>query len=474
MVALSSDHSLPKPDDFNAFAPMTDPHTPSHPPLAADDPRISEWLDGRLAPADAAGVEKAVQRSPELVALVADLRMIRGALREMPTDSVPVGLSDSIMAAIASARPTSSLPLPEGEGMRAVALAGETSGSTAHQRRMPWMAMVGALAAGILATVVINLPREDGREVAIAPAPRMEADTKKGREGETTFSSRGENRGLAAAKGKAGEELAALKDESSIDTALGVEREPGAGQFADARRGGGGFDAERDADELKTLDAPAESLAKSYDMAKPGDESIGRGRQYRMKESEGIPPQAAGAPPSPAAPLLADIEEPRFVAPAPAEPSFVPPVPATEAPARDLAGASVGKRSRAGVDALRQENGLAERAEQPSLRRAAALPAGVVVITVGRPSERRALDHLVAASGLEVTREPDRLELIGDQLAIDAFLITLEEAGLVPRGAAPRKKKADKQGGRELRSLALRIVDRNAKQGAAAESERKP
>jgi len=68
---------------------MSDPRQPAVPPLDALDPRISEWLDGRLPAAEAAAVERAVGESPELMAVVADLQKIRAGLKSLPSPALP-------------------------------------------------------------------------------------------------------------------------------------------------------------------------------------------------------------------------------------------------------------------------------------------------------------------------------------------------------------------------------------------------
>jgi hypothetical protein len=148
---------------------MAELNPAANPPLGADDPRISEWLDGRLAPSEAAEVERAVAASPELTLLVEDLRTIQKAMRTTNGDAPPVDLGDRIMAAIAS----SSGGIP-----RVAAAMGKAAPtpSTGTGRRLPWLGLLGALAAGVLVTVVINLPNDNGREVALAPAPHKDRE----------------------------------------------------------------------------------------------------------------------------------------------------------------------------------------------------------------------------------------------------------------------------------------------------------
>jgi anti-sigma factor RsiW len=77
-----------------------DPH--ARPPLAADDPRISEWIDGRLSAAEAADLERAVRESPALTRLVADLRALKEAARLVPVVTPPEGFADRVLGAVVS------------------------------------------------------------------------------------------------------------------------------------------------------------------------------------------------------------------------------------------------------------------------------------------------------------------------------------------------------------------------------------
>lgn len=165
----------------------THPRNPT--PLEPDDPRISEWIDGRLPAAEAVAIERAVRESPQLATLVADLRAIKEAARTVSAGTAPAGFTERVMARLAE-------PLTAGEAdsdrvvdheweaieaeriaaeraEAAADLAGKTREPT--RRPWPWMALVGALAAGLLVTVVLNLPGDGSREVALAPAPEPRA-----------------------------------------------------------------------------------------------------------------------------------------------------------------------------------------------------------------------------------------------------------------------------------------------------------
>lgn len=168
---------------------MTTPRDPrARPPLAADDPRLSEWIDGRLSPAEAADVEQAVRSSPMLAGFVADLRAIKEAARQVPAASPPEGFVDRVMDAVVSgdtAAPATAADravVQEWQAIETERIAEERAEAAADQvdaaehgigpggssarRAWPWLTIAAALAAGLLVTVVLNLPREGPREIA--------------------------------------------------------------------------------------------------------------------------------------------------------------------------------------------------------------------------------------------------------------------------------------------------------------------
>jgi len=83
--------------------------------------------------------------------------------------------------------------------------------------------------------------------------------------------------------------------------------------------------------------------------------------------------------------------------------------------------------------------------------------AGVLAIQVRTAASRQALDRLVAASGLEVNRDGQRLELIGTVGAIDIFLGELERAGMMT--ASRRRGAREALPNDERARLVLRIVE---------------
>jgi hypothetical protein len=174
-----------------------DPH--ARPPLAADDPRISEWIDGRLSAAEAADVERAVRESPALTRLVADLRALKEAARLVPVVTPPEGFADRVLGAVVSgggAAPRAAdaesdrVVEREWRQIEAERIAEERAeadvaqtvtpprgpvGGADSRRAWPWLAVGAALAAGLLATVVLNRPDDTPREIAqLAAQPERE------------------------------------------------------------------------------------------------------------------------------------------------------------------------------------------------------------------------------------------------------------------------------------------------------------
>ncbi len=442
-----------------SLIPMSDQRTPADLPLDADDPRISEWLDGRLPPAEAAAIERAVQASPELVALVDDLRMIRGAMQAVVADEPPTDFGDRVMAALALSSDTQQAITPG-------ALPREAA--SGRSRRLPWMALAGALAAGLLVTVVVNFPEERGREVALAP-PQKDA-------------------GPAINRKDAQEKLRALAEREAGGVAPKGEAAPGDYAATEALAPRAEFRARKtDRDNnLKDLesrladaDAPGNRLANDN----PSSDPTATGRQLDSvgslagasaaalpKEQELAEGSGGGAPSQVAA--ARGAARGGFSPPPPSTPAPAAPAPAVEELAK-------GKKSIADEAADETAATADDKSVEPSRRaesrqsakRAQAVPAAVLVIVVGSPSERRALDHLVAASGLEVTPTSNHLELVGSPAAIDTFFGELEDAGLVSAASLAGRRK---QGAKESQtSVVLRIVERKTKAPPTA-GENKP
>jgi hypothetical protein len=153
---------------------------PTAPSLAADDPRISEWIDGRLPAAEAAEIARAVAAAPELSRLVAELRGIKKSLASLPASPPPATFVGAVMAALDATAVGGAEDADVEEEWRKIererleeeiAEAREDAAAPVDEpmrHRWPWLALAGALAAGVLAAFVINRPLPGEREVALA------------------------------------------------------------------------------------------------------------------------------------------------------------------------------------------------------------------------------------------------------------------------------------------------------------------
>jgi hypothetical protein len=163
-----------------------------NPPLSADDPRISEWLDGRLPEAEAAQIARLVAASPELTRMVADLRRQKAALAALPASPPPARFVADVLAALDAAGDMADDDAEvEGEWRRIererleeeIAEARDDAAEPVDEpmrHRWPWLALAGALAAGVLAAVVINRPGGMAdREVALVAREQREQDKAK-------------------------------------------------------------------------------------------------------------------------------------------------------------------------------------------------------------------------------------------------------------------------------------------------------
>lgn len=128
------------------------------PTLAADDPRIGEWIAGRLDATEAAAVAAAVAASADLTRVVAELRAARNASGTShgtsgdPDDAAIEGEWRKIEAErIAEEREEAREDLLTPEPPRS---------------RWPWLAFAGALVAGVIAALVLNSPKAVSRRMA--------------------------------------------------------------------------------------------------------------------------------------------------------------------------------------------------------------------------------------------------------------------------------------------------------------------
>lgn len=205
-----------------------------NPSLSADDPRLSEWLDGRVPEADAAQIARLVAASPELTRMVADLRRQKAALAGLPTAPPPAQFVEAVLAALDAAGDTADDDAEvEAEWRRIererleeeIAEAREDAAEAADEpmrHRWPWLALAAALAAGVLAAVVINRPGGMGdREVALVePQQREQSETQRG----AAEAGRGDK---AAARDTWLEEGAAASDSRVADRTAGAHEAKG-------------------------------------------------------------------------------------------------------------------------------------------------------------------------------------------------------------------------------------------------------
>lgn len=250
-----------------------------NPPLSADDPRISEWLDGRLPEAEAVEIARLVAASPELTRMVADLRRQKAALAALPASPPPARFVADVLAVLDAAGDMADDDAEvEGEWRRIererlaeeIAEARDDAAEPVDEpmrHRWPWLALAGALAAGVLAAVVINRPGGMAdREVAlVAPQQREQSETKR-----------------AAAEARQGDEAAAQ------DTWL-PDGDADGDAAADKVTGSAAAAPENLAAERQTLErgrAPMEKLDGAPEFA--GED----GEQALAKKSRMAPPAA--------------------------------------------------------------------------------------------------------------------------------------------------------------------------------------
>jgi len=409
---------------------------PTTAPLDADDPRISEWIDGRLAPSEAAEVERAVAASPELTRLVDDLRTIRGAMRSAATCGPKTEVSGVLEKAQASgvlkpdlgSRIMATIAASHGGEARGILPSPIAAPARSGRRELPWLGLLGALAAGLLVTVVINLPDDNGRDVALAPEAKKSIEN-------ADHQYQDDGRRTAREQAPPGaRDLAKKRDEGFVTGDKENAQLPGEAPPIDS---------------LAANAAPAMAAGKARaDLEEaPSHESASRFANDEARQAGGFggrSPQLSAAPPSP-------------------PPATMPVPPATPSPAVES-----GERNR-GQNEGEAVSRQAAKSKNVDL-------AGVLVIAVTNPSERRVLEQLVAESRLEATPDKDHLALMGKAADVDAFLQELARVGLIstvpPRRAAQaRREKHTSVESKDARTttLILRVVERQGKQTEPAQ-----
>jgi hypothetical protein len=283
---------------------MTDPRL--NPPLSADDPRLSEWLDGRLPEADAAQIVRLVAASPELTRMVADLRRQKAALAALPTSPPPAQFVETVLAALDAAGDTADDDAEvEAEWRRIererldeeIAEARDDAAEPVDEpmrHRWPWLALAGALAAGVLAAVVINRPGGMAdREVAlVAPQQGERSETKRAaaeaRQGDTDA----DQDTWLPERAAAGDAVAANRNADAdkvTGLAAAAPAAPAAAQAQGAGVGGGGGGKEP---RVRTVSYRIRTAADRQRLesllAASGRMTMDRANRKLLEKSEGV------------------------------------------------------------------------------------------------------------------------------------------------------------------------------------------
>lgn len=300
-------------------------------PLSADDPRLSEWLDGRLPEADAAQVARLVAASPELTRLVTELRRQKAALMALPAAPAPASFVQDVLAAVdADLNTADDDAAVEAEWRRiererldeeiAEARAGAAEPADEPMRhRWPWMVLVGALAAGLLTAIVINRPGDLGdREVALVEKKREEKPWERQRgvnfEDQDKVDGTLAHDAAEAGSGRArlgldgaetAEKAKSLRNDDGLDTL--AAKSAGPGRAAARERLGGGGEPTIPAGERGEAFRKAEPLARAGRPSSAGAAAGGRdmaavdgvaGKETRSAVGPGGELAAAAAPPA--------------------------------------------------------------------------------------------------------------------------------------------------------------------------------
>jgi hypothetical protein len=449
---------------------------PDHtePSLAADDPRLSEWLDGRLPAAEAAEIARAVAASPQLSRLVADLRGIKKSLASLPASPPPAAFVGAVMAALdATAIGGADDAAVEAEWRKIerqrleeeIAEARDDAAEPVDEpmrHRWPWLALAGALAAGVLVAVVINrAPLPGDREVALAQAPQAELQAVNRAEKADGFKMEGDpaeftDRALAKAKPGDAAAIASDGEEPALRSARRREATDG---LAEKRTGKptGQREPLIENQKQRLRDPGSGELAKQPAQDVLADEHGGGGTGSAGGGGGGgghTVDQSNGAAQGLAGPIAA----PPAAAAAPASSEPIAPVKGLETRARfgssaDAAGESpvrvVMYRVRTTADRARLDNLVAASNNRADVRKAMPGEAASDGETARRAIEK--LPKLAAAEqvaspesaanlpGGKAGRVRERIEVFGSAAEIAALVSTLEagaEAKATARSAA--------------------------------------
>ena len=255
-----------------------------NPPLSADDPRLSEWLDGRLPEAEAVEIARLVAASPELTRMVADLRQQRAVLAALPASPPPARFVADVLAALDAAGDTADDDAEvEAEWRRIererldeeIAEARDDAAEPVDEpmrHRWPWLALAGALAAGVLAAVVINRPGGMAdREVAIVAPQQREKKGMKRAAVEARQDDKAAAQDTWLPDGAAASDAVAADRNAAADKVRGLAAgapAPRAAERPTLERGRAPMEKQDDASEFAG-EAGAEALAANARLASP-------------------------------------------------------------------------------------------------------------------------------------------------------------------------------------------------------------
>jgi anti-sigma factor RsiW len=129
---------------------------------------LSAYLDGELTPDARAAVEARLDASPEWRAILADVRVARDAVRQLPTAAPPEGFWERVRAEVGGADEASVVEAPVVEGADDVVVDLDAARARRDGRRSRWVAALGSAAAAAVVAAVIITPSTDRVKPAVA------------------------------------------------------------------------------------------------------------------------------------------------------------------------------------------------------------------------------------------------------------------------------------------------------------------
>jgi anti-sigma factor RsiW len=123
---------------------------------------LSAYLDGELTPDARAAVEARLDASPEWRAILADVRVARDAVRQLPTAAPPEGFWERVRAEVGGA---DEAPVVEGAD---VVVDLDAARARRDGRRSRWVAALGSAAAAAVVAAVIITPSTERVKPAVA------------------------------------------------------------------------------------------------------------------------------------------------------------------------------------------------------------------------------------------------------------------------------------------------------------------